>query len=98
MGNRYHLVLADMKALVAAGVATLGEKKPRFREEWDDKYEMYVPSSFADFYIWEGSVGDWEFNAYSDDGEEFGSFSGPNWGKDDLDVIFEANGIEPDFW
>lgn len=98
MGIRYHITLVDMQALVAAGVATLGKKKPHFEEEWDEKYHSYMPKTFPDFYIWEGSVGTWQFNAYSDDGRDYGGFSGPNWGKDDLDDIFETYGIKPEYW
>ena len=97
MGTRYHITLEDMKKLVEAGVATIGEVETIYKTEWSDDEGGMISTGVVNFYVHNGSVGNWQFNAYSENGINHSLFSGPNWGKPDLDEIFEQNGIEPTY-
>lgn len=97
MGTRYHLSLEDMQKLVAAGVATIGKVKPLYKQEYNQDWDEYQDSTTVLFYVHNGSVLNWAFEAYSEDGINHRLFSGCNWGKEDLDDLFETHGIEPSY-
>ena len=97
MGTRYHITLEDMKKLQIAGVAIIGEIEPFYKQAYNQDWDEMQDTDEIDFYVHNGSVGKWQFNAYSENGINHRNFSGPNWGKPDLDEIFEQNGIEPTY-
>lgn len=97
MGTRYHLSLEDMQKLVAAGVATIGKVKPLYKQEYNEQWDEMQDSSTVLFYVHTGSVLNWAFEAYSEDGVNHQMFNGCNQGKQDLDDLFEAYNIEPSY-
>lgn len=97
MGTRYHLSLEDMQKLVAAGVATIGKVKPLYKQEYNQDWDEYQDSTTVLFYVHNGSVLNWQFEAYSEDGVNHRMFSGCNVGKEDLDELFETHNIEPSY-
>lgn len=97
MGTRYVLTLEDMKKLVAAGVATIDNVETIYKQEYNNDWDEMQDSNEVNFYIHHGSVGKWQFDAYSENGINHRNFSGCNIGKPDLDEIFEQHGIEPSY-
>ena len=99
MGTRYHITLKNMQKLVAAGVATIGEVEAVYKTEWSDDEGGYVSTGVVNFYVHNGSVGNWQFNGYSENGitKKNMFFSGCNCGKAEIDEIFEQYGIEPQY-
>jgi hypothetical protein len=97
MGTRYQLTLQDMQKLVAVGHATIGKVKPLYKQEYNEQWDEMQDSTTVLFYVHTGSVLDWAFEAYSEDGVNHRLFSGCNWGKEDLDDLFETHGIEPSY-
>ena len=99
MGTRYHITLEDMQKLVTAGVAIIGEIEPLYKQEYNVDWDEMQDTNEVDFYVHNGSVGNWQFNGYSENGisKKGMLYSGCNCGKPDLDEIFEQNGIEPQY-
>lgn len=99
MGTRYHITLEDMQKLQIAGVAIIGEIEPFYKQAYNQDWDEMQDTDEVDFYVHNGSVGKWQFNGYSENGitKKGMLYSGCNWGKADLDEIFEQNGIEPTY-
>lgn len=97
MGTRYQLSLEDMQRLVSVGKATIGKVKPLYKQEYNQDWDEYQDSTTVLFYVHNGSVLNWAFEAYSEDGINHRLFSGCNWGKEDLDELFDKYNIEPSY-
>jgi len=97
MGTRYHVTKADMAKLVAAGDATMEAPEAVYKQEYDDNWGEMRSTGVVSHYIHSGSIGNWSFEAFSEDGKSARNYIGPNWNKEDLDDIFEKHNIEPDF-
>lgn len=99
MGTRYHISLANMKKLVNLGLATIGEIEPFYKQEYSEEDNCYMDTDIVKFYVHNGSIGKWAFDAYSENGVESPSmlFSGPNIGKNDLEAVFKEHGIDVNY-
>lgn len=97
MGTRYHITKADMAKLVAAGVATMEAPEAVYGQEYNEEWGEMQSTGVVNFYVHAGSIGNWAFEAFSEDGKNQRSYIGPNWNKEDLDEILDEHGIEPEF-
>ena len=101
MGTRYNISTEDFQRLLDAGIASSIEgEETIWHEEWNEKYEMYEQIKPIARLASVG-IGGWKFTAVEWDlynNELSGTFTGPNWGKDELDEIFEKFGIKPEYY
>jgi hypothetical protein len=101
MGTRYNISREDVQKLLDAGVATNIEGEEEiWKEEWDETYHCYREVELL-AKLKSVAIGGWQFTTviwdrYND--KLSGTYSGPNWGKEELSEIFEKFEIKPEYY
>ena len=102
MGTRYNISTKDINKLVEAGVASIMDETEVWKEEWLENHYCYEQVAIL-ARIAHVAIGGWQFScvvwdAFMSEDELSGLYTGPNWGKEELDEIFKQNGIEVDYF